>query len=148
MPKEPTQALLATIHQGSHVAVQGYDEVIKDSRDDQFRRTLMQMQNLHKEFAMEANRRLQATGAVPEEPHMLARVQVWASEGLRTLFDRSPATLVTLLLDGARMGLSQTEDAIDRCHEADPDVMEFTYRYRDQQRRHLERLRELRRQFK
>jgi hypothetical protein len=147
MPKEPTLDLLYTIHHGSHMAVQGYDEIIKDAREEELRRTLMQMQNLHKEFAMEANSRLQTLGAVPEEPHVLSRVQVWANEGLRTLFDRSPAVLVTVLLDGSRMGLSAMEDAIDRDHLADGNVMEFTYRYRDQQRRHLERLRELRRQY-
>ncbi|HYG60102.1 MAG TPA: hypothetical protein VD902_18705 [Symbiobacteriaceae bacterium] len=145
MPTNPTDDLLSLIHHGSHMAVQGYDEVIKDTRDEEIRRTLMQMQNLHKEVALEASRRLQSAGAVPEEPHVLARVQVWANEGLRTLFDRSPETLLKVLLDGARMGLSGLEDAIDRDFHAQGDVVEFAYRYRDGQRRQLEKLRELRR---
>jgi hypothetical protein len=52
-----------------------------------------------------------------------------------------------VLLDGARMGLSELEEAIDRDFHAGGDTVEFAYRYRDQQRRQLERLRELRRQL-
>lgn len=147
MQPDPTLRLLSQMHQGSHMAVQAYDEVIKDARDEEFRRTLMQMQNLHKEVALEASRRIQATGAIPEEPHVLARAQIWANEGLRTLFDRSPETLLKVLLDGTRMGLSGSEDAIDREFTAEPDALEFAYRYRDVQRRQLEKLRELRRTF-
>lgn len=146
MAIDPTKHLLSHIHEGSQIAVQGFDEVIKDTRDEGMRRTLIQMQNLHKEVAMEASRRLQETGAAPEEPHALMRVQVWATEGLRTMFDRSAETLLTVLLDGARMGLNGTETAIDRDFHSAPDAIEFAYRYRDQQRRHLDRLRELRRQ--
>jgi len=142
---ETTLNLLKQVHHGSHMAVQGYDEVIKDTPDEEFRRTLMQMQNFYKEMASEANRRLQALGAVPEEPHALARAQIWASESLKTLFDRSPDTLLEVLSDGARMGLNQTEKTIDMSLQAEPDAVEFIYRYRDQQRRHLERLREMRR---
>lgn len=147
MPQDLTLHLLRQVHHGSHMAVQGYDEVIKDARDEELRRTLMQMQNLHKEVAMEATRRLQALGTIPEEPHVLTRLQVWAQEGLKTLFDRSPDTLLFLLAEGARMGLNETEESIDRDFEAAPDALEFVIRYRDQQRRQLDRLREMRRQF-
>lgn len=148
METEPTLDLLREMHHGSNMAVQGYDEIIKDMRDPTLRQTLMQMQNFHKEIAMEATRRLAAAGAVPEEPHVLSRLQVWAMEGLRTMLDRSEGTLLLVLVDSARKGLSILEEAIDRDAEASADAMEFAYRYRDQQRRHLERLRELRRQWR
>lgn len=137
--------LLRQIHQGCHMAVQGFDEVIKDMKEPVIRQSLMQMQNLHKEVASEANRRLQSFGEIPEEPHVLLRAQVWANEGLRTLFDRSEDTLLKILLDGSRMGLYQTEEAIDRDFDADGDTLELAYRYRDQMRRQLDRMREMRR---
>lgn len=144
---EPNVNLYREIHQGSHMAIQGYDEVIKDTRDTSLRQTLMQMQNLHKEYAMEANRRLQGAGAIPEEPHALSRVQIWATENIRTLLDRSEDALLEFLVDGSRMGLGALEKAIDRNIDASDDAMEIAYRYRDQQRRQLERLRELRRHY-
>lgn len=145
--QDATVDLLRLMHHGSHMAVQGYDEVIRDTRDPSLRQTLMHMQNLHKEVAMDANRRLQAAGAVPEEPHALSRLQVWANEGLRTLFDRSEDALLAFLSDGARMGLGSLEQGIDRDLHAESDVVQFAYSYRDQQRRQLEHLRDLRRQF-
>jgi hypothetical protein len=146
VPAEDSIDLLRRMHRGSHMAVQGFDEVIKDTGDEVLRRSLMQMQNLHKEVAVDASHRLQALGVVPEEPHALARVQLWAAEGLRTLFDRSAETLLHVLADGARMGLNELEETIDRDFHAAPDSVEFALRYRDHQRRQLDRLRELRRQ--
>jgi hypothetical protein len=143
---DETLHVLRHLHHGSHMAVQAFDEVIKDTGDEVLRRSLMQMQNLHKEVAVEASHRLQGLGAVPEEPHALARVSVWATEGLRTLFDRTPGTLLHVLADGARMGLGETESVIDRHFHAAPETLEFALRYRDHQRRQLDRLRELRRQ--
>lgn len=147
MLQDQNVRLLRQIHQGSHMAVQGFDEVIKDMKVPVVRQSLMQMQNLHKEVASEANRRLQAFGDIPEEPHVLLRAQVWAHEGLRTMFDRSEDTLLKVLLDGSRMGLNQTEDAIDRDFDADGDTLEFVFRYRDQMRRQLDRMREMRRTY-
>lgn len=147
MPNEPTLDLLTQVHQGSHMAVQGYDLVIKDAEDPDMKRILAQMQNVHKEVALEASRRLQENGGIPGEPPMFTRVFAWAAEGVQTMMDSSPDKLITVLLDGARMGLSATEDVIDRDFAADPGMMGFAIRYRDQQRSQLERLRTLRRQL-
>jgi|GEM_PF-2838517 len=147
MPNEPTLDLLTQVHQGSHMAVQGYDLVIKDAEDPDIKRILAQMQNVHKEVALEASRRLQENGGIPGEPTMFTRVFAWASEGVQTLMDTSPDKLFTLLLDGARMGLNVTEETIDRDFDADPGMLNLAIRYRDQQRSQLERLRTLRRQL-
>lgn len=146
MQVEPTLDLLTQIHQGSHMAVQGYDEVLKDTQDEQMRQMLAQLQDEHKEVALEASRRLMEHGAIPKEPPMMTRLIAWAQEGLQTMFDGTPDRLMSILLDGARMGLVATENSIDRDFHADPDVLEFALRYRDQQRCQLDQLRELRRQ--
>ena len=103
MDAKQSLALYEEIFKGAQMGIESIDEIMRRTKDRQFRHELMRTQNDYKYIASEANENIQRLGGTPQELPALTRMRTWSMVGMAALVDNSPKGMSDMLLKGMDM---------------------------------------------
>lgn len=114
-----TVELLRECDAGIKMGVASIDDVLEETRSQDFKKTLMQCKNQHEKLKDEVQVLLNEYQDEGKEPDPIAKGMSWMKTNWKLMTQRSDATIADLMTDGCNMGVKSLARYLNQYEAAD-----------------------------
>lgn len=119
MIENDTIELLRECDAGIKMGVASIDDVLEETENQEFKKTLMRCKNRHEKLKDEVQVLLDAYHDTGKEPNPLAKSMSWMKTNWKMMTDKSDATIADLMTDGCDMGVKSLARYLNQYEAAD-----------------------------
>jgi archaellum component FlaC len=119
MVEKDTIRLLRECDAGVKMGVSSIDDVLKYTRDDNFKKRLEECKSEHNKLDKEIQELLSSYNDDGKEPNPVAKGMSWMKTNMKMTMDESDETIADLMTDGCNMGVKSLNKYLNKYKAAD-----------------------------
>lgn len=114
MVEQDTIKLLRECDAGVKMGVSSIDDVLKYTRDDNFKKRLEECKSEHNKLDKEIQELLSSYNDDGKEPNPVAKGMSWMKTNMKMTMDESDETIADLMTDGCNMGVKSLNKYLNK----------------------------------
>lgn len=133
--------ILNAVYRNAQMAYEASSDVLKVCKNNSLFREIQQEQNRYKNVAKNAKSELLKRGETPEEVSPFGKAMSKMGIAMKTFNNQSGSNIAKIMFNGTSMGIIDIQHAVNRSHNAEPQIRESAERLLDREKDYCENLR-------